>query len=207
MTITRTPPPRPTWDVAHLYPGEGEWEESDYLELTQSTNRLVELADGFLTVLPMPTTTHQLIVQFLLISLVNFNSRQRLGTAVSAPLRVRLWEKMFREPDLVFMLSEHGARIGEDFWDGADLVMEVVSGSAKDRRRDLVTKRREYALAGIDEYWIVDPQSKRITVLKRRGKLYVRHVEARQGQLASSVIMKGFAIQVNDVLAAGNRVG
>src|SRR5437588_1179782 len=106
MTLTRTPPPRPTWDVARLYPDEGQWQESDYLEITQSTNRLVELADGFLEVLPMPTTSHQLIVQFLLMSLLKLDAKKRVGTAVTAPLRVRLWTKMFREPDLVFMLDE-----------------------------------------------------------------------------------------------------
>ena len=41
---------------------------------------------------------------------------------------------------------------------GADLVMEVVSGGREDRKRDLVTKRRDYARANIPEYWIVDPQ-------------------------------------------------
>ena len=205
MTVTRIEPPRPTWDVARLYPDEGQWEESDYLELTQSTNRLVELADGFLTVLPIPTTRHQLIVQFLLMSFLNFTSRSQVGTVVAAPLRVRLWGKTFREPDLVFMLDEHASRVGEDFWDGADLVMEVVSGSAKDRRRDLVTKRREYAIAGISEYWIIDPQFSRVTVLKRRGKSYAVHVEAKAGELASSALLKRFSVSVDDVLEAGNR--
>ena len=42
-----------------------------------------------------------------------------------------------REPDVLFMLKEHADRIGDDCWEGADLVMEVVSGGAEDRRRDL----------------------------------------------------------------------
>jgi Uma2 family endonuclease len=202
MTITRIPPParpRLTWDVARLYPEQGYWEESDYLELTQGSNRMVELSDGSLTVLPMPTTTHQLIVQYLVLSLFNFSSGAHLGTALSAPLRVRLWKGTFREPDVVFMLAEQVERMGEDFWDGADLVMEVVSGSARDRKRDLVTNRREYAIAGIAEYWIIDPRSKQITVLKRRGKSYVLHGEGEQGDQVSSALLKGFAVDVNAV--------
>ena len=37
----------------------------------------------------------------------------------------------------------------EENWEGADLVMEVVSSGNEDRRRALKTKREEYALAGI----------------------------------------------------------
>ena len=47
--------------------------------------------------------------------------------------------------------------------------MEVVSSGDEDRRRDLKTKRDEYALAGIPEYWIVDPELDQITVLTLDG--------------------------------------
>jgi Uma2 family endonuclease len=49
-------------------------------------------------------------------------------------------------------------RVTDEYWEGADLVMEVVSSHDEDRRRDLVVKREEYARAGIAEYWIVDPE-------------------------------------------------
>jgi len=63
------------------------------------------------------------------------------------------------------ILTQHEARNGPDsrrhnkYWEGADLVKEVVSGSEDDRQRDLVTKRREYAQAGIPEYWIKECRS------------------------------------------------
>ena len=34
----------PTWEIALLFPDQGMWRESDYLEL--NTNRLVEFVDG-----------------------------------------------------------------------------------------------------------------------------------------------------------------
>src|SRR5262249_41137269 len=153
----------PTWAVAYLFPMQGNWSEEDYLAL--NGNQLVEFSHGFLEVLPMPTTSHQLLVVYLFELLRAFTGRRDLGTVLVAPPRVRLWRGKFREPDVLFMLKEHGARIGEEFWKGADLVTEVVNGDEEDRRRDLVTKRREYARAGIPEYWIVDPHEGRITVL------------------------------------------
>ena len=106
----------------------------------------------------------------------------------------------YREPDLVFMLREHADRMGEQFWDGADLVMEVVSPDG--RKRDLEVKRREYAQAGISEYWIVDPQASSITVLKLDNANYVEHGVFRLGQTASSVLLAGFTADVSAVFNA-----
>jgi hypothetical protein len=63
-TPTRaTRQPEPTWEVAYLFPTQGSWSEEDYLSL--HTNQLVEFSHGFLEVLPMPTTSHQLLVLYL----------------------------------------------------------------------------------------------------------------------------------------------
>ena len=53
----------PTWEVAYLFPNQGAWSVADYLAL--DTNHLVELSEGRLEVLAMPTEQHQLIVAFL----------------------------------------------------------------------------------------------------------------------------------------------
>jgi len=191
--------PEPAWEVAYLFPTQGNWSEEEYLAL--DGNYLVEFDDGFIEVLPMPTTSHQLIVMYLHGLLHAFVSRRGLGMALFAALRVRLWPGKFREPDVIFMLKKHARRIGEEFWEGADLVMEVVSGDAEDRRRDLVTKRQEYAKAGIPEYWIVDPQEGRITVLRLSGNRYTVQGVYSKGQAASSVLLRGFVVDVKEVFS------
>ena len=79
--------------------------------------------------------------------------------------------------------------------------MEVVSGGAEDRRRDLKTKRREYAQAGIPEYWIVDPRDERITVLRLDGKKYAIHGEYLKGTTAVSQLLPGFEVDVTTAFA------
>jgi Uma2 family endonuclease len=195
----------PAWEVARIFPNQGNWDEVEYLALTAHTNHLVEFRDGHVEVLPMPKTSHQLIVAYLYRLLVAFTSARKLGKVLFAALRVRLRPKLYREPDIVFMLAEHAVRIGEDYWEGADLVMEVVSGDPKDRHRDLVTKRREYASAGIPEYWIVDPEQQRITVLRLAGKArsYSVHGVYGPGEKATATVLKGFSVEVSKVLDAG----
>src|SRR4051794_22991274 len=177
----------PTWEIARLFPAQGTWSEEEYLTLTQGTNHLVEFSHGNLEFLAMPTRTHQKIVFFLSQVLYAFLSARGLGTVLFAPLRVRLWEGKFREPDLVVMLAEHRDREHEAFFDGADLVIEVVSED--DPARDLVTKRREYAQAGIPEYWIIEPQTEMIIVLHLDQNQYYEHGRFGRGTIATSVLL------------------
>src|SRR5262249_6424156 len=128
-----------------------------------------EFSNGFLELLPMPTTSHQALVACLYSLLCLHVSKAGLGTVLFAPLRVRLWPGKFREPDLVFMREAHSRRAGEEFWDRADLVMELVSADQEARRRALVTKPREYARAKIPEYWITDPLKETVSVLRLSG--------------------------------------
>lgn len=190
---------QPTWAVAHLFPPQGFWTEIEYLAL--STNRLVELSDGDLEVLPMPTELHQLISAFLYLRFNEFVANAGLGLVLFAPLKVRLWADKIREPDLVFMLAENAHRRGNKFWDGADLLLEIVSED--DPARDLVVKRVEYARAGIAEYWIVDPRHETITVLILNADEYEEHGVYRRGESATSVLLDGLKIDVNETFDRG----
>ena len=189
----------PTWEIAQLFPTQGTWSEAEYLAL--DTNHLVEFSDGFVEFLPMPRLTHQLIAQLLFRLLQAFVEDNGLGTVVSAPYKVRLWEGKYREPDVLFMRADHVSRLTEQYSEGADLVMEVVSDGDENRLRDLVTKRDEYARAGIPEYWIVDPELEQISVLTLDGMSYAVHGEFKRGEQATSKLLGGFAVDVSAALA------
>ena len=187
----------PTWEIAQLFPAQGHWSEEEYLAL--DTNHLIEYSHGQLEVLPMPTQSHQLLVIALFKLLDNFVRSRQLGTVLLAPMRVQLWQGKYREPDILFMRTEHDDRRSDQFWQGADLVMEVVSPD--DPRRDLVSKRREYAQTGIPEYWIVDPSQRSITVLTLNEQTYALHGEFDEGAVATSVSLDGFTVSVDAVFS------
>ena len=193
--------PEPAWEIARLFPAPGCWSEEDYFAL--DTNRLVEFSDGFVEVLPMPTMVHQLIVLFLADAIRQFANSflPKLGTTLVAPIPVRLSANKYREPDVVYMLAEHAGRLANDCWDGADLVMEVVS--EKNRPHDIHKKRREYANARIPEYWIVDPGVGTITVLvlKARQRTYTKLGTFPRGTRAASKLLDGFTVDVTTALS------
>jgi Uma2 family endonuclease len=195
-------PPRsragePVWELATLYPPQGSWSETEYLALTDS-RKGIEYRNGCLEFLRMPTRTHQEILQLLWLLLTDF-LRPRGGAAWVSGLRVRTGRAKIRMPDVVAMLDRGDRRAAEEVFEGADLVVEVVSGDESDRRRDLIEKRAEYAEAKIQEYWIVDPLERRITVLALRDSAYAEHCVAKDGATAASAVLPGFRVEVTRV--------
>lgn len=177
-----------------LFPEQGEWTETAYLALR--TNRLIELSDGCLQVLPLPDGFHQRLVKFLAWLLNAFVLEQRLGEVLFAPFPVRLWSGQMREPDIIYMRP---GRMPDPHQppNGVDLAMEIVSPGEESRKRDLITKPQEYAKAGIA------PQERRITVLILEGQSYREHGVFGLGSQATSVLLLGFTVDVAAVFAAG----
>jgi Putative restriction endonuclease len=157
--------PGPTWDIALLFPQQGQWDEEEFLALP--VNHLVELSEGYLEFPPMPTPLHQWIV-LLLYKLLDEFAWPKHGMTLVAPLPVRLWP------------------------------------GKESRHRDLVTKPKEYARAGISEYWIVDPRLERITVLTLKGKRYETAGVYGPGERAPSLLLPEFAVDVDAVFTEPN---
>ncbi len=147
----------------------------------------------------MPTTTHQTILAFLHFLFRDW-IRPRGGVVVEAALRLRIRAGKFREPDLVALLDRTDERYQDRYWLGADLVVEVVSPDRP--AHDVVDKRLDYAEAHITEYWIVDPRTETITVLKLDGERYQEHGAFVRGERAASALLDGFFADVDAVFDA-----
>ncbi|TVP67131.1 MAG: Uma2 family endonuclease [Leptolyngbya sp. LCM1.Bin17] len=77
-----------------------------------------------------------------------------------------------RYPGLTVLRPEHPAQMRELGQAAITLemappllVVEVVSPGAENARRDYLEKRNQYEWRGIPEYWILDPQQRRVTAL------------------------------------------
>lgn len=191
----------PPWKdvLEELLPKQGNWNDEQYLTLTDGARRLVEFTDGVLEVLPMPTDRHQSIVQFLLFAFDRFVAPLG-GTVLFSPLRLQIRAGKYREPDLMVLRSASDLRRQDRYWTGADLVVEVVSPGRIER--DTVEKRADYVEARVPEYWIVNPENQTIMVLSLASGAY-EEVDVFQGNDASrSAILPGFAVTVASVFAA-----
>ena len=175
---------------------EGFWTQAQYLKLTSWSNRLIEFTDGRIEVLPMPTEQHRAISQLLFLALYSF-VRGIGGKVFYAPLRLRIRDGKFREPDLLLVTDADDPRCQNDYWLGADLVTEVISPD--NPGRDLIDKRRDYAEAGIPEYWIVNPVTGNVAVLVLSDGEYREHGVFQPGERADSPSLPGFSADVREI--------
>ncbi|HZK82667.1 MAG TPA: Uma2 family endonuclease [Humisphaera sp.] len=169
------------------------WTPEAYFELDGSY--LVEYCRGNLEILPMPTMSHQRLASRLHIAL---HKVAPPGSEVLfAGARIKVGDDLYREPDVLYIPKRWTSLIREQYAERAALVMEILSESNRDH--DLDTKRREYAAAAIPEYWIVDPEGRRITILTLKSRRYVVHGTFSAGDPATSAILPAFSIDVSEL--------
>lgn len=180
----------------HSWLKSGAWTEKGYFALPD-TNHFVELSDGNLLVLPIPTLAHMRATRELFRRLDRWNDRHQAGEVLFAPYPIRLWEEKIREPDIVFYLNEHRDRLEHQRGGPPDLAFEVLSPGT--RRSDRREKYAEYAQAGVREYWIVDPDAHWIEVHTLEGDVYRRAGRYTPGQQAVSIMLSSFVVNVADL--------
>lgn len=193
-----SPNGEPAWEAAFLLPPQGRWNESDFLEL--HTNRMAELVDGRLEILPMPTLQHQRMLIWLLDVFRNAVAGQVGASVLIAPLPAKLFPGTVREPDLLYIAPENAPAPDVKYPSHIDLVVEIVSEGEEARRRDYEQKRIDYAKAGIAEYWIVDPQEECVSILVLEGTAYIDHAVFRSGQQARGLLLPGLSVDVKGLI-------
>ena len=184
-------------EFANLFSNQSAWSEQEYLAL--DINRRVEFDKGFVEVHDAPTDQHQGIIVHFIVTLA-VHERQFGGVVRPSGMRLRLWEQKYREPDIVLLRDRDSSLRRENYWDGADLAIEIVGQSLEDRERDLVTKRIEYARAGIQEYWIVDPKEETVRVLCLAGDTYPEDGLFSRGDVVTSSLLPELALPVAEIL-------
>ena len=192
----------PTVEVTAFFPAQGRWSESTYLDLTDDDGPRCEFVGGRLEPLPDATDIELSIADFLADQVKAVVGRWNVhpgGYRIRIRKAVPREPNDFRYPDVIATLDRDGR--GEKFATAATLVAEVVSGEASDRERDLVDKRRDYAEAGVPEYWVVDPEAVEVIVYRLAGRGYEEAARYGAGQTAVSVAIDGFEVDIDELFA------
>jgi Uma2 family endonuclease len=84
------------------------------------------------------------------------------------------------------------------------IIVELVSGGKRDRKRDYEEKRDEYLAVGVQEYWIIDRFQRTLTVYTRRGTRIQKRV-IKEKQIYTTELLPGFELPLSRLLACADR--
>ncbi|HSB10809.1 MAG TPA: Uma2 family endonuclease [Blastocatellia bacterium] len=170
---------------------------ADLDSLPEDGNRY-ELIEGELFASCSPSLLHQRTVRNVLFLLTQYLRENPAGEILPGP-GVIFSDFSGAIPDLVYLSYERGKEIatGDRLTGAPELIIEVLSPGAENRRRDEHAKRQLYRKYGVKEYWVLDPQKLTVQVfrtarLKLTATLHVRDV-------LSTPLLPGFRCSVKEI--------
>ena len=157
-----------------------------------------ELIDGKLYLLAAPNRMHQFLISELSFALKSHIRNKKGGCHVyPAPFAVKLFddEKTEVQPDISVICNKD--IMTDNGCSGApDMVIEIVSAS--NSLHDYITKLMQYQKSGVREYWIVNPEQERVSVLNFENPEKTN--EYTFDDVITSGVLEEFEIRINDFL-------
>jgi Uma2 family endonuclease len=168
---------------------------ADYKSWELKEGERYELMYGEAYAMAAPNTAHQLIVTTLTGELYAF-LKGKPCKVITAPFDVRLFyekdesDDTVVQPDLVVVCDPE--KLGKEGCRGApDMAVEILSPSNTAVEMNL--KLNLYQEAQVREYWIVDPENKRISAYRLKDGQYVMQ-PYRNRDIVESAVLPGLEI-------------
>ncbi|AGY59184.1 Uma2 family endonuclease [Gloeobacter kilaueensis] len=171
-----------------------------YVTYDDGTDCRYELMAGRLIAMVPPTGRHSIIVERIHDLLKTEIQRLALPWVARREIGVRVGLESSRTPDLCAMTLEQEQSVRDVpavLQTPPLLVVEVVSPSTT--KTDYRAKRSEYAVCGIPEYWIVDADAAKVTVLTLVEGFYDLS-EFRDDERILSATFTALVVTARDVL-------
>ena len=140
---------------------------------------------------------HTLIISYINYILIKFVRKKKLGVVTSEKSLIKLRRNDF-EPDICFFRKEVADSFEPDtmFYPAPDFVVEVLSSTTEKRDRGI--KFIDYALNGVKEYWLADPDKKSIEQYILEGDIFILKEKIEHGTVRCKVL-NGLEIPVNAI--------
>lgn len=141
---------------------QGSYTLDDYFATPDNVR--VELIDGVIYDMGMPSTVHQYLITKIchaIYSYIEEKGGHCMVFPASPGVQIDCDDRSMLVPDLVVVCDPAKLR-RRNIMGAPDFVIEILSPSSV--RRDTKIKLAKYAAAGVREYWVVDPDRERVCV-------------------------------------------
>jgi Uma2 family endonuclease len=188
-----------------LHPAPGTATEDDVRSVHDREGRLCELVDGVLVEKAMGFRASWLAATLIII-LGNFVRPRNLGLVTAPDGMVRLAAGLVRIPDVAFVswnrLPDRHVPTAPIPTLAPDLAVEVLSTG--NTAQEMARKCREYFAAGVRLVWLIEPETRTVTVHTTPEHSTVLREE---DTLTGEVVLPGFALPVRELFAELDRHG
>jgi Uma2 family endonuclease len=166
-----------------------------------------ELVDGSLVEEEMADFIHDLVTGWI-ISVLGPWAFARGAILASSDAKFRVGEDRGRKPDASVYFADAKMPPAHGLIDvPPSVVVEVVSPTPRDARRDRVDKLKEYAAFGVKYYWLVDPGLRTFEILELgRDARYVHALSATTGSQHDIPGCPGLAIDLDTLWAIVTKI-
>jgi Uma2 family endonuclease len=156
-----------------------------------------ELVDGRLEDEEVPSAIHEAVVRWLIV-LLNAYFEPRGGFVFGSGLKLAVRPRNGRLADVVCYAPGRRPEARGLVRVPPDIVVEVVSPSPRDERRDRIEKPDDYGAFGVRYYWIVDPELRSFEIweLGTDGR-YVRAASAVEGAIDPAPGCNGLRVDLD----------
>jgi excisionase family DNA binding protein len=177
--------------------GDHKMTYREYCDLPAETGYRYEVLDGILVRDPSPNVAHQYVIPELwLILREYFRSTDPEGEVFVSPLDVTIGNYTVVQPDLLYVAKQQSAIIRKERVDGVPtLAVEVFSPSSG--RKDRMQKMGLYQKAGVEHYWLVDPEAKTIECYSLHDGLYARVAGGMDDEVVEHPELAGLKIDLS----------
>lgn len=195
ITVERAEPLRSVEDIppGTRYIPERPLTVDEFYEMIGEESR-AELDEGAI-VMPSPAGFwHEDCFGFLFALLRSYVDARRLGVVLGSRSKVRLGQRIAREPDILFVTESRRELVQRLDVDGApDLVVEIINSDKG--RSEALAKVHQYRNAGVAELWLVDLPAHRVMQLLLRGGEYEETSLEGEAALTAATV-PGFRLPV-----------
>lgn len=162
-----------------------------------------ELLDGRIVMTPPAGWPHASIEVAISARLNEYVRANKLGMVLGSSAGYDLPSGDTLEPDVSFISAERfdaGPKpaTGRFVRIVPNLVVEILSKATA--RYDRTEKKKTYERNGVDEYWIVDPGRREVTVYHLRKGGYATGRKFSTGTIRSRAV-RGFSVEVDEIVA------
>lgn len=177
------------------------WTTADLEGFPDNGNRY-EIIDGELFVARVPHLDHQDVAGLIYAELLRWSLQSGLGRPFITP-GIIFSESNNVIPDVIWISYERRLQLTDSLGHltGApELIVEVLSNTEKDKKRDSETKLKLYSIQGVSEYWIADREQQLIEVYRRENGILKKVMTLFKADYLMSPLLQGFSCEVGALL-------